>query len=356
VAAVLLVLSTAVRRVTDVLHTAVDPVAGDTDGPTLERRSCEEAASIFNSHVSAPFQSVHSSGVWARTLDDYANHSIKAEDLESMEYTTTRCQSVDEAIVSNSVPPWCPGSGDPELEELHFNTTMLRRYSFSIINRGICWRTLSPGRRADPATLNSLYRSGVFRGGVLSLPHRRLADRALCYYPRDSGSCMRTQCGCGKTTHVKYENRSTYTPGESCNGDQSFWRNATDVSVSEYVRLYWKGNRTHEDIIPSMSAEVYARVGRRRLVWDNPYEVVTAMRGWHPGYNEVVVRPWFGVEFADVPIDALFYFGDDDETYQTANVGFMRAVQRSFLRHSGRSLPLFKVDVTECHPAPFSCA
>jgi len=362
VAAVLLVLGATVRRVADAVHSAIGPMAGDADRALLERRQCEEAVSVFNGHVAEPFESVRTNGVWARTIDDYMDHHIKADDLESMEYNATRCQTIEEAIVSNDVPPWCPSVGDPSLNNLHFNTTSMQRYSFSVVSRGICWRSLSRGRIsgprpiAEPETMNSIYRGGMFRGGMLSLPNRRLADHALCFYPRDAGSCMRTNCGCGKTTHSKNENTTAFTPGEHCTGARAYWRNATTASVDDFVRTWWKGNRTHEDLLPSLSASVFEQVGLRQLVWDNPYEVVTSMRNWHPGYNEVVVPAWFGVDFADVPIDALYYFDDENPNYLEANVGFMRAVQRSYHRHSGRLLPLFKVDVTECHSAPFSCA
>ena len=33
----------------------------------------------------------------------------------------------------------------------------------------------------------------------------------------------------------------------------------------------------------------------------------------------------------------------------------MRSMQRAYMRASGRDLPLFRLNVRECHPAPFEC-
>jgi hypothetical protein len=83
--------------------------------------------------------------------------------------------------------------------------------------------------------------------------------------------------------------------------------------------------------------------------------MVSHSRVPQPGYNEVVVTPWFGAAFADVPIDAWFFFDDIDPSVSRANRDFMLALRRSYARDSGRDLPLFRIELDECHPAPFSC-
>ena len=314
-----------------------------------------------------------------------------------------------------SIPPWCPGRGDPDSDPDHafqFDTVLMERFSYSYLSLSTCWSAPDEGR------FSSVYKVPSMKGGMLSLPHK-IPPRALCYFPRDSSSCIRENCGCGAVranpTNVKEGAIPPYTEGVNCSGDLSSWKDASDTGVEQYVDrfhpqkgrtgVYTKhvNNRTHivdefghelgsnhsiipgmeptgspaqieavnewaplnaEGPFPSLNEESFARVAKRRLQWDAPGDGEFSTRpawegygppGWQPGYNEIVVSAWFGAAHSEVPVDAWFYFSGVNPKVTRRNKEAMRSMQRAYARASGRQLPLFKLSVLECNPRPFEC-
>ena len=134
------------------------------------------------------------------------------------------------------------------------------------------------------------------------------------------------------------------------------------MCIRDSLENYWDGNQTWEGLMPSMSADVYARVGQKQLAWDQVRlpggsdDLADIVPGWKSGYNEILVQPWFGVEHAEVPIDAWFYTSSSSSEAQTRhNRRFMESVARAYRHASGRDLPVVKLDARECRRRPFSC-
>jgi hypothetical protein len=78
-----------------------------------------------------------------------------------------------------------------------------------------------------------------------------------------------------------------YTPGHNCVGNKAALNDASDEKVRGYIE-HWQQPSAEaltsvEDILPSMSAAVYARVGAKQLYWDRPgtgYSDEYGPRGW----------------------------------------------------------------------------
>ena len=349
--------------------------AASSVNASAEYTSCVRVAEQLNDNVSAPFEGFDSTGIWARSLDDLVA-LVENSPPERLEHQVLgrwlragRCPTVDESSTSTDTPPWCPGQGNEAHGSFHFNSSLLRRYSFSFLNQGLCWRRTAASGEEEPTSLqtedifNSVYALDHIMGGILSLPHR-LVNRAMCYFPRDAGTCLRSRCGCG--TYV--DNATVdkpYLPGDSTTRGASNlaeFTNASDAAVESYLENYWDGNQTWEGLMPSMSADVYARVGQKQLAWDQVRlpggsdDLADIVPGWKSGYNEILVQPWFGVQHAEVPIDAWFYTSSSSSEAQTRhNRRFMESVARAYRHASGRDLPVVKLDARECRRRPFSC-
>ena len=224
-----------------------------------------------------------------------------------------------------------------------------------------CWRNGAGSMNQ----FRSSYHLPHLKGGLLALP-KNMIDRAMCFYPRDSGSVLRGNCGCGVSTEIpadgapRRDDNFNYLAGSNCAGDRSMMRNASDAAITQYLADYFHGPNTDEECMPSLNAAAFTKVAQRQLQWDQPrsetYPGMYGPSGWWPGYNEVLVPAWFGEAHEDVPVDAWFYFGDEEREAEEINRQVMIAISRSYERVSGRRLPVLRINATECHEAPFSCS